>query len=232
MGTCFSSCLGGGGGGGDGGGGGNSQPPPNALQHPVQYAAGLAGAAVQGALGYAQGGGQPQGNAPPHGGFGGGGGSGTSHAQGQPPAKPPRQVIAGAYVEKMPDGDTVTVRVPGGGDPVRVRVFAIDCPETKQNFGEDAGRIGRALIFHRTVTLHVQTTDRYGRLVAEIVMEDGRDFAREMLACGAAWHYTAYDRREELVDLEKRARANRVGLWAFERPQAPWDYRKRQRARN
>lgn len=221
MGSCFSSDTGNGGNGG-------AQRPPNALHDPVAYAAGLAGAAVQGAVGYVQGG------APPpqqHGGGGYGGGGGYSGAYaGEPPSKPPQEVIEGAYVEKMPDGDTVTVRY-GAGQSVRVRVFAIDCPESKQNFGPDAGRIGRGLIFQTYVTLLVQTTDRYGRLVAEVIMQDGRDFGREMLRRGAAWHYTAYDKRQELDALQVEAKRNRVGLWAFDRPQAPWDYRKRQRAR-
>jgi micrococcal nuclease len=206
----------------------NARPPPNALQNPVSYAAALASAAVQGTVGYVQAehagsNGHPQQQEfhPQH----AGGGGRPGH---QLPQKPAVRVIKNAYVEKMPDGDTVTVRM--GGETARVRVFAIDAPESKQNFGPEAARIGRALILHKVVTLHVQTTDQYGRLVAEVVMEDGRDFGREMLKHGAAWHYKAYDRRDELAQLEAGARNAKAGLWAFPRPQPPWEYRKRQKA--
>jgi micrococcal nuclease len=228
MGACLSGAAGSGGGGG---GGGGHQQPPNALRNPVAYAAGLAGAVVHGGVAYAQsehGGGahkpprqhQSESQHQHHGGA----------AQGmQPPKKAAERVIRRAFVERVPDGDTMTVRFGSKPETARVRVFAIDSPETKQNFGPDAGRIGRDLILNTHVTLHVQTTDQYGRLVAEVVMEDGRDFGREMLRRGAAWHYTAYDSRQELEGLQREAQLARRGLWAFDRPQPPWEYRKRQR---
>lgn len=138
-----------------------------------------------------------------------------------PPKKAPIAFHHNALVSKMPDGDTVTATLESG-ESVRVRVFAIDCPETKQNFGKEAGDIGRHLIFNKRVTLAVQTTDRYGRTVAEIIMPDGRCFGREMLRKGAAWHYADYDKREELDALMVKAKEKKIGLWAASRPQKPW----------
>lgn len=55
-----------------------------------------------------------------------------------PPGAEGMRVIRNAYVFKMPDGDTFTcdyTDTNGEKQTVRVRVMAIDCPETKQNFG-------------------------------------------------------------------------------------------------
>ncbi len=106
----------------------------------------------------------------------------------------------------------------------------------------------------------MHTTDRYGRLVADVILENGLDYGQEMLRKGAAWvsffsyyfnlnrlllcmsdvgfnfslvaqHYKAYDKRQELADLEQEARNAGVGLWSYARPQEPWVYRKKKRER-
>lgn len=110
-------------------------------------------------------------------------------------------------------------------------MFAIDCPETSQNYGKEAGDVGRRLIYSTYVKLLVRGTDRYGRLIAEIVTSEGLNYGHEMLRAGAAWHYKAYDRTIELDALEQEARKFRRGLWAFARPQPPWVYRQKQRQR-
>ncbi|KAI3857826.1 hypothetical protein MKX03_009945 [Papaver bracteatum] len=54
-----------------------------------------------------------------------------------------------------------------------------------------------------------------------------------MLKKGLAWHYAAYDKRPELIELKsnfpfwaKKARAAGVGLWEFSDPKEPWEWRK------
>lgn len=107
--------------------------------------------------------------------------------------------------------------------------MAIDCPETRQNHGPEAGAYARSMIEGTSVTLHVHTTDRYGRLVADVITRDGRNLGEEMLRSGCAWHYKAYDKRQNLAELERQAQEDKRGLWAFARPQPPWDYRRRKR---
>jgi micrococcal nuclease len=46
---------------------------------------------------------------------------------------------------------------------------------------------------------------------------------------GMAWHYKYYDKNPEWAKIENEARHNRVGLWADDKPIAPWDYRNAQR---
>lgn len=137
-------------------------------------------------------------------------------------------------MSKMPDGDTLTCsyRHPDGTTAtVRVRIFAIDCPELAQNYGPEAKQVGQALLLHKTVTLHTTDIDRYGRLVADVVTHTGINYSQYMLKKGAAWHYKAYDSRPELAQLEQDAQKSRIGLWAYARPQPPWEYRKRKRNR-
>lgn len=112
----------------------------------------------------------------------------------------------------------------------RVRLQGIDCPETAQNYGKEAGDIGRAMLMNSNIKLYVHTKDRYERLVATVITENGLDFSKEMLRKGAAWHYKSYDKRPELARLEEEARNNEIGLWAAPRPQAPWKYRAKKRA--
>lgn len=94
---------------------------------------------------------------------------------------------------------------------------------------QEAGDIGREMLLRTKVTLFVHTTDRYGRMVADVITENGINYGEELLRQGAAWHYKAYDKRPHLDELEKQARAQKIGLWAYARPQEPWEYRRRRR---
>lgn len=125
------------------------------------------------------------------------------------------------------DGDTVTVL--RGREQVRVRLHGIDCPERGQPFGARAKRFTSDLAFGRTVTVRPRSKDRYGRLVAEVVLPDGRSLNRELVAAGLAWHYTRYSKDEALAHAERDARAARLGLWAEDRAVAPWELRARER---
>lgn len=169
------------------------------------------------------------------------------------------QVIHNAYVFKMPDGDTFTCEYTndaGEKATARVRIMAIDCPETMQNFGyvlfllisankkptkvsqtnfllfffrQQATDIGQKMLLRTSVTLYVHTTDRYKRLVADVITQDSLNFGEQMLREGAAWHYKAYDKRQNLAQLETEARNAKIGLWSFPRPLEPWKYRSRKR---
>lgn len=147
------------------------------------------------------------------------------------PNKAPQQDTQ-AFVHKMPDGDTVTCSYTDeDGQPAttRVRIYAIDCPETAQNFGPEARQIGQALLYNKHVTLHPKTVDRYGRLVADVTTDEGLNYSEYMLQKGAAWHYKAYDKNPHLAQLEIEAKESSIGLWSYARPQPPWDYRRRRR---
>lgn len=129
-----------------------------------------------------------------------------------------------ARVVGVADGDTITVL--DGTTQVRVRLNGVDCPEKRQAFGARAKLLTAQLVFGKTVTVRPFGKDRYGRVLGEVVLADGRVLNRELVAAGMAWHYTRYSKDETLADLEREARQRRVGLWSEARPVAPWEFRK------
>lgn len=136
-------------------------------------------------------------------------------------AQPPGSRLSG-LVTHVADGDTLDVLV--GARTVKVRLDGIDAPEGGQAFGGEARRRLRALTFGQYVTLLVKDTDRYGRLVARVLV-GGRDASEEMVRAGLAWHFTRYSSDTRLAALEAEARQKRTGLWADRSPVAPWTFR-------
>ncbi len=136
---------------------------------------------------------------------------------------PPSGAPSGQVVRVL-DGDTIEVLI--GGRTVRVRLHGVDCPERGQAFGTAARRFTAELCFRRTVALRSYQTDRYGRLLADVVLPDGRVLNHELLRAGLAWWYRHYAPGDlTLAALEEEARAARRGLWAEANPVPPWDYR-------
>lgn len=136
------------------------------------------------------------------------------------------------YVVGISDGDTIKV-IDHKNAQIKVRLYGIDAPEKKQAFGTKAKQFCADLCFNKTVQLIIRDTDRYGREVAEVILPDGRNLNEELLRAGMVWHYEKYDKvhKAAWAKLEADARKREAGLWSAPRPQAPWDYRKRQRAR-
>lgn len=132
-----------------------------------------------------------------------------------------------ATVASIGDGDTLRVRQ--GGRFATVRLACIDAPELAQApYGQQARRyLQQRLRIGAPVTLEIQATDRYGRLVAEVIgeinlglalVEDGQAFAyrRYLGSCDAS----AYR------DAEIRASRRRFGVWQVPGGiTRPWDFR-------
>ncbi|RZC76458.1 hypothetical protein C5167_000581 [Papaver somniferum] len=107
----------------------------------------------------------------------------------------------------------------------RIRLRGIDAPENRQPFGKEAKEELTCLVQGKCLNVHVYGEDQYGRLVGDVYC-NGK-FAREiMLKKGLAWHYAAYDKRPELIEWARKARAAGVGLWASSDPKEPWEWRK------
>jgi endonuclease YncB( thermonuclease family) len=137
-----------------------------------------------------------------------------------------------AKVVSVGDGDTIRVRQ--DETVITVRLACIDAPETAQRpYGQNARQyLQKRLPVGSTVRLDEKTTDRYGRLVAEVfngininlaMVEDGQAFAyRQFLSdCNA----------REYLDAEYRASRRRYGVWQVEGGiTRPWEFRKSRRA--
>ncbi len=124
------------------------------------------------------------------------------------------------------DGDTFVLLM--NGKEQVVRLAHIDCPEKKQPFGNKAKQFASDACFGKRVTLvHNNKYDRNKRLIAEIILEDGRNFNKELVKNGLAWHFKRYSHSESYAILEAAARKKRIGLWADKDPIAPWNWRRK-----
>lgn len=82
------------------------------------------------------------------------------------------------------------------------------------------------MVHRQTVRVLVHDTDRYGRLVGEILLSDGRVLNQELVRAGMAWWYRQYAPKDAiLAGLEAEARAARHGLWSDPHAVAPWEFR-------
>ncbi len=136
--------------------------------------------------------------------------------------------IVSGVVEKVYDGDTVSVLV--GGELATVRFQAIDAPEGSQDFGEIATRTATRLILNETVTVLVDKIDHHHRMVGRVFWR-GVDVEEILLRTGCAWHYKEFNQEEKLAEAEKDARAARRGLWELNQTIPPWEWRNGKRPR-
>lgn len=75
-----------------------------------------------------------------------------------------------ARVVAVSDGDTLTV-LRDGRSQVKIRLADIDAPENGQDFGSRARQAASELAFGRDVTIREMNHDRYGRTVAEVILQ-------------------------------------------------------------
>ena len=137
--------------------------------------------------------------------------------------------VNAAIVLSVGDGDTM--RVSEGSRRLTVRLACIDAPETSQRpWGRRSTALLKQLIpVGSEVTLKVQTTDRYGRTVAELLNHRG-NVNQLMVGAGHAFAYRRYLRQcdaQKYLQLEADAKQQGRGVWSIG-PSGitrPWDYR-------
>jgi micrococcal nuclease len=145
---------------------------------------------------------------------------------GEPSSTAPQAPLTYRVVGVM-DGDTIEVL--RDNETRRVRLHGVDCPEHNQPFGQRAKQFTSELAFGQDVTLEVRDTDQYGRLVAEVFLEDGRSLNLELVRAGLAWHYKRYSKDPKLAAAELAAREAKLGLWSHGHPVPPWEWRREER---
>ena len=136
-----------------------------------------------------------------------------------------------ATVLRVSDGDTILVRV--GKEEIKVRLYGIDAPESKQPGGPEATAFLEDLLLTKKVIIKTLDVDKYGREVAEMSTIDGcilTSVQQEMLKKGLVWVYTKYCKADfcgRWKEIEQQARAEGVGLWKDGEAVEPWVWRKR-----
>jgi micrococcal nuclease len=129
-------------------------------------------------------------------------------------------------VVSITDGDTFTILTQQNRQ-FKIRLYGIDCPERRQDFGNVAKQRLSELIFRKFVYVKKTDVDRYGRTVA-IVLDENKNCVNELLLKeGLAWHYIKYDGNPNWQLMEDSARMNGIGLWSATNPIPPWLWRKK-----
>jgi endonuclease YncB( thermonuclease family) len=142
----------------------------------------------------------------------------------------------GARVVGVADGDTLTVLIECAKFEMPVRLSGIDAPEKKMPFGDKSKKSLSDLSFGKSVTVDFEKRDKYGRLVGKVIV-DGQDASLTQIKRGMAWHFKEYEYDQTAEDraayaaAEVAARGDMVGLWRDTAPMAPWDWRKKSRAK-
>lgn len=123
------------------------------------------------------------------------------------------------------DGDTCTILI-NSNESRRIRFYGIDAPESGQDFGKKAKEYCSNLIFGKTIKVIGLDTDRFGRTVGKVYVDD-KYVNLEMVKAGFAWHYAYYSPNDyDLAEAEKEARKNKLGLWIQPNPIEPREYRR------
>ncbi len=153
---------------------------------------------------------------------------------------------SGEPVERVSDGDTLVVKDTNGKNVI-VRFACVDAPEIahtnkeKQSkrasdrnqftWGVKAQERVQQLVQQGgdRVTLNITDSDRYGRKVAEVRLQNGTFVQQVLLQEGLAKVYRPYLNKCPSKDLvqqaEAKAKEQRLGVWSDAKFVNPWEYR-------
>ena len=132
-----------------------------------------------------------------------------------------------AFVIHVIDGDTIVVML--NGSKQKVRLLGMNTPEkdgpyTKaEPMNETATRRTKELSERKTVTLVFGVKDRidkYGRLLAYVVLPDGRALNEILIIEGLAVVYRRfeYSEKRRYIAMEAQAKAACKGIWKLKEP--------------
>lgn len=135
------------------------------------------------------------------------------------------------HIVAVQDGDTLTL-LDVSQHQHRIRLAEVDAPEIGhgknrpgQPFGQQSKQSLSDLAYDRYATASCPSTDRYGRSVCTVYVNDVSVNAQQV-ARGYAWVYRQYaPANSPLYKLETQARASGIGLWQERTPTPPWEWR-------
>lgn len=134
-------------------------------------------------------------------------------------------VTTGVEVTGVSDGDTIKVRIKG--KEVKIRLYGIDSPESKQQYGRASENAIKQILNGRKIRVENLGYDKYGRMLA-IVYADGKSVNEVMVKGGYAWVYDKYcdmDFCGAWKDCQRNAKQLSRALWSDNNPTPPWEWR-------
>lgn len=132
-------------------------------------------------------------------------------------------------VIRVVHGDTVTLQ-DDHEDVHKIRLAAIDAPESWMPFGQQARTYLNGLVLGKQVKARVHKKDLYGCTIATLFLQ-GQDVNLTLVQAGLAWHYKRYAKEQSIQYVVLYANAGRMvrfqknELWRGMDPTAPWDWR-------
>lgn len=124
-------------------------------------------------------------------------------------------------ITSVVDGDTAKVSIDGKIESIRI--IGIDTPEIGSRlecFGNEAKTRAQQLLSGKSVYVELDPSqgerDKYGRLLAYLVIDNTTDFGEQMIRQGYAHEYTynlPYKKQSTYKSAETYARNNKLGLW-------------------
>ncbi len=134
-----------------------------------------------------------------------------------------------ARVIGVVDGDTIEVLRNERRE--RIELHGIDCPERGQPYGKRAAQATSDLIVGKQVEIVKRGTDRDKHIVADVLLQDGRNLNQSLVLNGWCWWSRQYAANDlALQQAEEVAKVTKKGLWADPDPVPPWLYRRRLRS--
>jgi micrococcal nuclease len=129
-----------------------------------------------------------------------------------------------AEVVGIQDGDTIELKLiftgakagRRAGMPLRIRFLHINSPERGMDFYKVAKQFTAQKCFRKTVRiLHEGKFDKYGRLLGEVILPDGKNLNKELVKQGYAVHFKKYSSSVEYANLENVAKKQKLGIWGL-----------------
>lgn len=124
------------------------------------------------------------------------------------------------------DGDTIDIDISDGEhEDTRIRLIGVDTPETKHPtigkmyYGPEATKYTTEQVLDKKITILLDTVsdrrDRYGRLLAYVILPDDRVLNAELVKNGFGYAYLSFPHSEfgTYQVLMERAIAEKKGLW-------------------
>lgn len=141
-----------------------------------------------------------------------------------------RVFLAGLRYERLEflrvvDGDTFWVVNRRDGREWKVRLWAVNAPDTKECYFDEATKILEKELLNKKISYERFGYDGYGRILAKVSV-NGVSLEETLVATGAAVAYDASDVHDELKPsaeyvanlkkIEEKAKNEKVGMWSAE----------------
>lgn len=130
-----------------------------------------------------------------------------------------------AEVIGIQDGDTIELKFiynnkkagRRSGLPLRIRFLHVNSPERGRPYYKIAKQFTSDKCFRKTVRIrHAGNFDKYGRLLGEVVLPNGKVLNKELVKEGLAVHFKKYSSSAEYANLEIQAQKKKIGIWSLD----------------